>query len=326
MKREDAHSNKAWASPTQGPTREGRGANGTWSDLDLESFHDGEMEQERAAALGRALREDAGLRRRLASVGEVDAAVRGYVEGLDGVGKASLEVVHRPHPIWSGRRLGIVAGIAATVAIGGTVALVVLLNGEAGSASGGSGVVDGRIAEARPEQGSSQGEPESVGSAGPRIVRAVGDRAEETPSAFRVVLSVPLRSGARRPAEVPASRPPEEAQSVAERALASGDAAALDGAMRHVSQRERDAAYVAMGRTIRSAMAATAYLDALPAEEQVRVCRVWAEDASLRPIVFERLAALRERGASVRGQIEHVAAEMGMRRELVPWLRSHGLM
>ena len=76
MKREDAHSNKAWASPTQGPTREGRGANGTWSDLDLDSFHDGEMEQERAAALGQALREDAPAVRRARAAGHPARAAR----------------------------------------------------------------------------------------------------------------------------------------------------------------------------------------------------------------------------------------------------------
>ena len=323
MNRQSEHTAENGAAPTQGQP----GADGAWSDPDLEAFHDGEMEQERAAALGRALRENAGLRRRLAGVVGIDAAVREYVKGLDGAGDGSHDVVHRP--MWSGRRIGVVAGIAATVAICGTVGLVTLVNGKPGSPSADSQIIGGRIAGASPEQGPPQGEPASVATVGPRVVRAMGHRAEEPSSAFRVVLSVPLRSAPRRPAETPARHvdsPSVEPPGPAETALASGDAAALDGAMRAAGERERDAAYVAMGRTIRSAMAATAYLDALPAEEQVRVCRVWADDASLRPIVFERLAALRDRGAAVRGQIEHVAAEMGGRRELVPWLRSHGLM
>lgn len=277
-----------------------------WTDLDLEAFHDGEMDDATGAALGADLRRDAALRARLSAIAEVDAAVASIVANTQATAHGSGRGTRR-----GPGRFGSWAAAAALTLIAG--AAVVLVN----SAGRRPQPPDARAAS---DRGSTlETDPE-------RVERSFADHpahfSGSAPSAEWVVLSVPVRTPRAERHVSDRSRSPSTISGSSD----APEEPNITAVLRSTTDAQRDAAYIEMGRTIRSAMAATAYLDGLDADEQVRVCRLWAEDPSLRPVVFARLAALRERDAGVRSAVDRVAADLQRRHEFLPWLRSHGLM
>lgn len=147
---------------------------------------------------------------------------------------------------------------------------------------------------------------------------AVAERA--TPSGLRVIASFPAMAGWVAPTPEAPQAPAD--LGVLEGLLAGGDAGSALAFIRGLEGAERDAALVRLGRARVAANTSRTILDSLPPTVQVSACRVWAEEPALRPVAFERLAALRHDpgvGESARSLIK----ELSERRDLLAWVRSY---
>jgi hypothetical protein len=109
-----------------------------------------------------------------------------------------------------------------------------------------------------------------------------------------------------------------------ETALRAGDSEQAVRLYQGLGDSDRRAAGEALGRAVRSAAAAEAVLDALPAAEQVALAAKWAESGLVRPVAFARLRELLGDQAAAPA-VRQAAAELARNPDLHAWLHSYGL-
>lgn len=262
-------------------------ADRTWTDLDLERFHDGDLPDADRDALAGDLRRDSRLRERLAGVIALDAQVR---SALLGEAPARSPRLTLRGPILFG---SIAAVAAASLALAFAASIM----------------LGSRRAEVPPQIAAAPPAPDQE-----QIVR----------DAFRNAREYGIRLTVREaPAAEPAQPVPDPTR---EAMLAMLDRGDFDGAllaMRADATPDR-ALWQAVGERIRSGLAAEEILAALAPEEQIAVCRAWVERPSLRPVTFAWLARL---GAStdpaVRAAVTDLRNDLAQQPDLRPWLRSY---
>ena len=124
----------------------------------------------------------------------------------------------------------------------------------------------------------------------------------------RVVLSIP--TGPRDADKPPAPREPQE-----------------PGVATSAPAQPTDAFTAALAdeRVTRSVTTAAAFLEDLPTERQLQVCRQWVEHPHLRRITFLRLERLQLQPA-VADAVRRLVRDLATQPEFEPWLRSHHLV
>ncbi|TVQ33101.1 MAG: hypothetical protein EA376_03335 [Phycisphaeraceae bacterium] len=266
----------------------------TWSDLDVERYHDGDMPDDLARAFTRDLMADAALRARLDAVRRVDEVARAALLAAP----AARTAPPRP-PI---RRLMAAAAMIALVA--------------------GAGLVTWRFTTAPAP--STAGESQLIAQDDTAPPEAPAPRT----GPFRpgdVVLTITHRPGA---APSSSSRAPAPSRSVAapstvdelDAALRRGDAL---HAMRLLNERDADGAGLErIGALFLSADTAREALDMLPPQRRLDAIRIWAARPALRPVVFPAFADMLADPATA-DAARALRRELADIPELRPWLASY---
>lgn len=268
----------------------------TWTDEDLELFHDGELPEPLRGEVSADLLVDDGLRARLADIEALDKLV-----GRELTRPGGNAVIGSLLTL----RLMVRLGAAAAVLTLGTWLLWTGTHVGSTSRKGGGPVqtaanVDGGVTTA------------SAPSARPAVVLA------------EIRLPASTNYEVERHASPVQIEPASTAVPVAD-LLARGDVDGVAAALARLPDAERPNGYAALGSALQSAMTAERVLDRLSPAEQVEVCAAWAADARLRVVAFERLALLQER-AELRLRLSQVAGELARSRDLAPWVRSYRLV
>jgi hypothetical protein len=264
-----------------------RRRNEYWTALDLELFHDEELEDARLYELNDELRLDDHLRARLANVRQLNDSLR--------------EVLLCPRPIS-------MQTIRWRPAAALTAASLILLYGAVvwyqQPAAPGPLVVEN-------EQSS---EPEY------RPIRIVFSLAVPGDNAVSPPRSQPRMSATRLTATTPDDGVTYLRR--LDRALASQDIqAALDLIVSAPAEQQR-MAYARLGQMLRSAHVAELILDSLGPPEQLAVCDAWAREPHLRPIVFSRLQHLAV-DDSMAEKLQVLVSDFSHDPELRAWLRAY---
>ncbi len=276
-----------------------------WTDEDLERFADGAMDEQEADALRAALLADPEIRAAFTHLQRTDALAaemfQGLMRGDASATSHAMDQIARQ----TLRR-------AAPRALALAAALVLLISGA---------FLFGRLtAPAAPSQ-----TPHAPLAHVPTHTKAPPSTHTHTPSgsaaderpAVRTVLEIRLPATGPSPSESALASRPDPAHP------ASGDLATTPADTPTPSP-SRERAILALGRAIRSAERARATLDAMPGEDQLEACRIWARDPSLRPVAFERLARLQDDPAYA-AECARIAHAMSEDKHLLAWARSHNL-
>lgn len=143
---------------------------------------------------------------------------------------------------------------------------------------------------------------------------------------IRIVFSIPVSTVRNRtaPAPAPGSRDTDFLTRLNE-ALAQGHLAEAMELTRDAKPDRRRLAYARLGEVLRSAQVAEMILDRLEPQEQLAVCRQWAAEPSLRPVVFTRLRRFAEVPA-VSEQVASLVTDLSTTPALRTWLRSYQLV
>lgn len=236
-----------------------------WTDLELEQFHDGELVEERSAALSEALRTRPDLRARLAEIVRADAAIA-----------RALSVQRVAAGRAAGRWWRRAAVAAAVIVLAGVAAVMWMRGPGAGSL---------------PRMELANREP------GPAPEKAV-----EGYRAVRVVFSLPVRGEGglvgREAVSEPEAGPAEIAGDFLARldaAMAGGRVDEAIGLVKGAGPGEREEAYRRFGEAMRSSDTAMAALNELSPEEQIAACKAWIAAGNQRPFAMARLKMLGRR-------------------------------
>lgn len=267
----------------------------TWSDEQLELYHDRELDRAASELLATDLRTDPSLRDRLSAIGQLDRAIR-----------RTVLTAPPERPRVRALRLGALVATFFTLATGVAIAVLLLpvMSGTRGPVSDTAELV--HVDPPPPME-------LRLGDAGMPVLASFAVRRDGPPS---------------RPVERAAPQVVTPATETTDRSLAdllaSGDVDTFLARTRSTTNEDRDAAFSLLGGTLRSAMTAQGVLDKLTPEEQLAVCAVWAREPRLRPVTFERLASLQNR-PELKDRVNTLAAELARSRNLLAWVRSYGL-
>lgn len=226
-----------------------------WTTLDLELFHDGELDPARAAALSDDLRASPELRARLASIACADAAIERVLTTLPA----------RPAPK---RSLALPAAIAAALLILAGLASFFALQPVPAPI--------GRTQVARRDPAPILPEYKPV-----RIVFSLP---------FRGPADAP-----RPADPLPIPDAPTDFTDQLDQALAAGRIDEAIELVKTAGPGDKQAAFRRFGEAMRSSDTATAALDALSAEDQVAACKTWIAAGHQRPFAMARLKMLGRR-------------------------------
>ncbi len=271
-----------------------------WTDEDLERFTDGAMDEQETDALRAALLADSEIRAGLTRLQRTDALAAAMFDGLmkgdtDATARA-MDQIGR-HAI---RR-------AAHRALALAASLALLLTGA---------FIIGRLSASTPASSPSAPPIAHAPTSAPPDITPASAPEQRTASSVRTVLEI--RYSAREPAPVDTAQIESStlATDITDPETSDKPAPA--------SSPSREREILALGRAIRSAEIARATLDAMPGEEQLQACRIWARDPSLRPVAFERLARLQDDPAYA-AECARIANAMSEDKHLLAWARSHNL-
>lgn len=276
-----------------------------WTDEDLERFADGAMDEQEADALRAALLADPEIRAAFTHLQRTDALAAEMFQGLMR-GDASAT----SHAMDQIARQALRRAVPRALAL--AAALVLLISGA---------FIIGRLtAPSAPSQ-----TPHAplahvpTHTKAPPSTHTPSDPAADERPAVRTVLEIRLPAAGPSPSESALAARPDPAHP------ASGDVATTPaGASTPTPSPSREREILALGRAIRSAERARATLDAMPGEDQLEACRIWARDPSLRPVAFERLARLQNDPAYA-AECARIANAMSEDKHLLAWARSHNL-
>jgi len=262
----------------------------------LERLIDGDLPRSEADSLRDLVERDPALRAELARVERTDRLI---AESLSA----------RPRPRRSSPRAGavrprwlVLGGAGGLIGLGALAAVALVVRPWS----------EGAL---RP---TSSHEPSS-----PTHVASVDDRTPPAPDArsqsgSRVLFEI---AGARAPAR-PDDRLPAATHSSEDRPVS------IDERRRIANSDERDGRaeeYLRLGRSIRSAMIAERALDELTPAEQLDAIREWVRVPSLRPVAFERLAALAH-DPMVGDAALSLARALADQQDLSPWVKSQAVL
>jgi hypothetical protein len=275
-----------------------------WTDEDLERFTDGAMDEQETDALRAALLADPEIRAGLARLQRTDALAAAMFDGLmkgdtDATARAMDQIGHNAIRRAAHRALALAASLALLL----TGAFII---GRLSASTPASSPSTPPIAHA-PTPTPPDITPEVSPAPAPE---------QRTASSVRTVLEI--RYSAREPAPVDTAQIESStlATDITDPETSDKPAPA--------SGPSRERQILALGRAIRSAEIARATLDAMPGEEQLQACRIWARDPSLRPVAFERLARLQDDPAYA-AECARIANAMSEDKHLLAWARSHNL-
>lgn len=290
-----------------------------WTDLDLELFHDGELDDATGAALAADLREDGALRERLSAIAAIDIKLKTALSsGVTAVKPGTVRGSRVAHAGW---RLALAAGIS----VAALSMLVIMLAGPRARHSA-------PLELAGNEQGQHPGD-------------AANDDAIATSgsgySVARTVVSVAMRRSSGAASDRPSPKGQTTTVQVAESPVVEGQNAArqlgpgqtgvsvervrrtlqaaleqgriadarriVDGAPASIRGQLLDE----LGRVLLSARSAETMLSLLSDEDQVEACRRWiaADGGTMRPLAVLRLSELGER-PDLKPRVQLAVAEL----------------
>ncbi|MBL1217013.1 MAG: hypothetical protein D8M59_05895 [Planctomycetes bacterium] len=294
-----------------------------WPDLDLELYHDGQLDSDRERELAEALRHDPDLRCRLARIVKADAVVR---DSLLTEETAEDDMHDRRWPIPFDIRSpwGSMIAVAALLSIIVTVTAVVLTYKSQPGTTTDSSEVNGtrtaRTTDTPPVPFIADG---TEGAGVVMVVPYKRPRSKE-----RTANGTAARH--LRPAATSETRDESTVgQPRLATALARGD---VEPVLRQIEDANTTQAvervYREIGLALRSSMTAEIVLNRMSQPQQVEACRLWAADVSLRPVVFDRLRTLASSGnATLSEQVGAIVADLDASEptEYRKWINSYGL-
>jgi len=273
-----------------------------WSDDDLQRHLDGEMAGDRRAAITADLFTDPSLRDRLDRLAAIDEMGR----------RALCEDA----PTMVDRRK---SGAAyRKVALGGIAAVIALTS---------VGVVWRAVANRAPAAPMATMAPAPA----PNVEPTTEPAAELTYSQQRLILTIPVAASGRplakraRFASRKIAAPPNEADAVdleIDSALVRGHAEEALGLLAQSNVADRAEQWSRLGALMQSAQRAREALLFLPVDQQIEIVRVWANDPSLRPVVFERLGEL-VRDPATATAAQALRAQLAQNPQLKSWVTSY---
>lgn len=262
----------------------------TWSDEQLEAFHDGELASDLARSLSRDLAEDAPLRDRLREIQRCDELVlRSLTRTAQGADPAGA----RPTRLWRAMPSPHVI-VATLVACVGIVVITLALR-------------------PRAERGPGLTLPPGAGSA----------TITQGPPRTRVLVSLPGGSADalfNEPARDTTPRRNVRAEALG--ALAEGDSERALELVRSDSPAERREALAALGLALSVEARALELLDAMTPAEQLEACEIWATDPRFRAATFSRLRKLTSH-PDLGPRVLDLLEEMESQPALAAWVRSY---
>jgi len=257
-----------------------------WSDLDIERYHDGELPTEQRAAMTTDLFTDEELRGRLDRIGTVDELGRRALLG---------NVLPRTGvlPLSKNTRRAILATAA-------TLALVV------------TGLAT-RTLWRRPLQ-----PPVAISAPVPVKPKTYSERS----LALVIPVSAEFRFTSLRnePQQAAPKLTPEE--EAIQKALAQGRAHDALRLLAKAKVQDRISEWSKLGEMMQSAQSARSAILLLPLDQQIEIVRVWSDEPSLRPVVFERLEELLRDPESA-SAAKLLRSELAMIPQLSSWVQSY---